>query len=81
MGVDSRVGRRIGRHRKRVSSPPLPYIGSKWSRTDFGSYFEHKNEVALAKRFFLGETNSVVFLPPTGEYRIFWFSLFLLLGG
>ena len=21
---------------------PLPYIGSKWSRTDFDSYFEHK---------------------------------------
>ena len=50
MGVDSRVGRGVGRDRgrgvgrvrKSVSSLPLPYIGSKWSKIDFDSYFEHK---------------------------------------
>ena len=29
---------------------PLPYIGSKWSRTDFDSYFEHKS---VKNRFWL----------------------------
>ena len=41
------VGRDVGRDRdgggKNGEFPsPLPYIGSKWSRTDFDSYFEHK---------------------------------------
>ena len=55
MGVDSHVGknmdRGVGRDIGRDMDgggktgavfPPLPYIGSKWSRTDFDSYFEHK---------------------------------------
>ena len=54
-GVGRGVGRGIGRDRGRgigrdidgggktgAVPSPLPYIGSKWSRTDFGSYFEHK---------------------------------------
>ena len=32
----------------------------------------------LAKSIFLGKHKLVLFFPPTGEYRYFWFSLFLL---
>ena len=45
------IGRDVGRDRGRDVDgggktgefpSPLTYIGSKWSRTDFDSYFEHK---------------------------------------
>ena len=51
MGIDSHigrdggrdVGRDIDRNGKNGEFPsPFPYIGSKWSRVDFDSYFEHK---------------------------------------
>ena len=42
-GVGRGVGPNVGRGGKISEFPsPLPYIGSKWSRTDFESYFEHK---------------------------------------
>ena len=71
MGVDSHIGRDIGRDGGRDIGRgvgrdggrdvdgggkigefpfPLPYIGSKWSRTDFDSYFEHK---MVKNRFWL----------------------------
>ena len=42
-GIGRDVGRDIDGNRKNGEFPStLPYIGSKWSRTDFDSYFEHK---------------------------------------
>ena len=54
-GVGRDMGRDIGRDGdgggKNGEFPsPLPYIGSKWSRTDFDSYFEHK---IVKNRFWL----------------------------
>ena len=86
-GVGRDMGRDIGRdvdgNRKNGEFPsPLPYIGSKWSRTDFDSYFEHKivkhrfwlllrtyTALLLPKDSFWAKTNSVVFFSPTGEYK------------
>ena len=47
-GIGRDVGRDVGRDGdgggKIGEFPsPLPYISSKWSRTDFDSYFEHKS--------------------------------------
>ena len=49
------VGRDIGRDvdgggKTGAVPSPLPYIGSKWSRTDFDSYFEH---TSTKNRFWL----------------------------
>ena len=48
-------GRDIGRDRDGggktgAVASPLPYIGSKWSHSDFDSYFEHK---MVKNRFWL----------------------------
>ena len=42
--MDKNIGKNMDGGGKIGEFPsPLPYIGSKWSRTDFDSYFEHKS--------------------------------------
>merc|ERR1711965_535915 len=75
------MGRDIdGRGENRGVALPLPYIGSKWSRTDFDSYFEHKLLCSCQKILFGGKQTLSFFSPQRGSIESFGFRFFFCWG-